>query len=103
LSLEPVGFLFPPLRCLHLWILTGLSGIAAAHRIQTELPNKSFKILEGRDSIGGTWDLFRLVHLLDCSKILNLLVVILEFDRILTCSLWYSFLFTLFSSRFSEM
>ena len=49
----------PPLAFCLLYIGIGLSGIAAAYRFQTELPNKSFKILEGRDSIGGTWDLFR--------------------------------------------
>lgn len=37
----------------------GLSGIAAAYYLQTRCPNKSFAIVEGRDAIGGTWDLFR--------------------------------------------
>jgi cation diffusion facilitator CzcD-associated flavoprotein CzcO len=37
----------------------GLSGIAAAHYLRTECPQESFVILEGRDAIGGTWDLFR--------------------------------------------
>ena len=37
----------------------GLSGIGAAHHLQTNCPGHSFAILEGRDSIGGTWDLFR--------------------------------------------
>ncbi len=37
----------------------GLSGIAAAHYLQRECPERSFAILEGRDAIGGTWDLFR--------------------------------------------
>jgi cation diffusion facilitator CzcD-associated flavoprotein CzcO len=37
----------------------GLSGIDAAYRLQTALPGKSYAILEARDSIGGTWDLFR--------------------------------------------
>jgi len=37
----------------------GLSGIGAAYRIQTECPTKRFAILEARDTIGGTWDLFR--------------------------------------------
>ena len=27
--------------------------------MQTELPHYSYVILEGRDSIGGTWDLFK--------------------------------------------
>ena len=37
----------------------GLSGIGAAYHLQTEAPGKSYAILEGRDAIGGTWDLFR--------------------------------------------
>ncbi len=37
----------------------GISGIGAAYRLQTECPGKSFAILEGRGSLGGTWDLFR--------------------------------------------
>ncbi len=37
----------------------GLSGIGAAHHLRTRCPNKSFAILEGREQMGGTWDLFR--------------------------------------------
>ena len=37
----------------------GLSGVAAGYHLQTKCPSKSFIILEGRDAIGGTWDLFR--------------------------------------------
>ncbi|MEP7339062.1 MAG: NAD(P)/FAD-dependent oxidoreductase [Acidobacteriota bacterium] len=37
----------------------GLSGIGAACHLQTECPKKSVAILEGRSTIGGTWDLFR--------------------------------------------
>src|SRR6267142_4524486 len=37
----------------------GLSGIGAAYYLQTQCPSKSFAILEGRDTMGGTWDLFR--------------------------------------------
>jgi cation diffusion facilitator CzcD-associated flavoprotein CzcO len=37
----------------------GLSGIAAGHYLRTQCPDRSFAILEGRDAIGGTWDLFR--------------------------------------------
>jgi cation diffusion facilitator CzcD-associated flavoprotein CzcO len=37
----------------------GLSGIGAGYRLQTECPGKSYLILEGRQAIGGTWDLFR--------------------------------------------
>ena len=37
----------------------GLSGIGAAYHLQTECPAKTFAILEGRNTSGGTWDLFR--------------------------------------------
>src|SRR5215475_4140992 len=37
----------------------GLSGIAAGYHLQTKCPSKRFVILEGREAIGGTWDLFR--------------------------------------------
>lgn len=37
----------------------GLSGIGAGYHLQTICPNKTYAILEGRDCIGGTWDLFR--------------------------------------------
>ncbi|MEM6411170.1 MAG: NAD(P)/FAD-dependent oxidoreductase [Pseudomonadota bacterium] len=37
----------------------GLSGIGAAVHLQEKCPGKSYTILEGRDAIGGTWDLFR--------------------------------------------
>jgi monooxygenase len=37
----------------------GLSGIGAAYHLQANCPGKSYAILEGRDAIGGTWDLFR--------------------------------------------
>jgi cation diffusion facilitator CzcD-associated flavoprotein CzcO len=37
----------------------GLSGIGAAYHLQAECPQKSYLILEGRNAIGGTWDLFR--------------------------------------------
>jgi len=37
----------------------GLSGIGAGYRLQTECPDRSYAILEARDAIGGTWDLFR--------------------------------------------
>ncbi|MFF3569856.1 flavin-containing monooxygenase [Nocardia jiangxiensis] len=37
----------------------GLSGIGAAYRLQTELPDKSYAVLEAREALGGTWDLFR--------------------------------------------
>jgi monooxygenase len=37
----------------------GLSGIGAAHNLQKHHPGRSYTILEARDAIGGTWDLFR--------------------------------------------
>jgi monooxygenase len=37
----------------------GLSGIGAAHHLQARFPGRSYLILEARDVIGGTWDLFR--------------------------------------------
>ena len=37
----------------------GLSGIGAAWWLQKECPGKSYAILEQREAIGGTWDLFR--------------------------------------------
>jgi cation diffusion facilitator CzcD-associated flavoprotein CzcO len=37
----------------------GLSGIGAAYHLQKECPQKRYLILEGRNAIGGTWDLFR--------------------------------------------
>jgi cation diffusion facilitator CzcD-associated flavoprotein CzcO len=37
----------------------GLSGIGGACHLKLQCPTKSFVILEGRESMGGTWDLFR--------------------------------------------
>ena len=37
----------------------GLSGVGAACHLEKHCPTKSYTILEGRDCIGGTWDLFR--------------------------------------------
>ena len=37
----------------------GISGLGAACHLQRECPQKRYLILEGRDAIGGTWDLFR--------------------------------------------
>jgi cation diffusion facilitator CzcD-associated flavoprotein CzcO len=37
----------------------GLSGIDAAHHLQKFSPRKTYVILEQRERIGGTWDLFR--------------------------------------------
>jgi cation diffusion facilitator CzcD-associated flavoprotein CzcO len=37
----------------------GLSGVAAGCHLRDKCPDKTFAILEARDAIGGTWDLFR--------------------------------------------
>jgi cation diffusion facilitator CzcD-associated flavoprotein CzcO len=37
----------------------GISGIGAAHHLQQRCPGKTYAILEAREAIGGTWDLFR--------------------------------------------
>ncbi|MEM7031936.1 MAG: NAD(P)/FAD-dependent oxidoreductase [Chloroflexota bacterium] len=37
----------------------GISGIGAAYYLQKKCPGKSYTILEGREALGGTWDLFR--------------------------------------------
>lgn len=37
----------------------GISGIGAGYHLQAECPDRRYAILEGRDNIGGTWDLFR--------------------------------------------
>src|SRR3712207_3957654 len=37
----------------------GLSGVGAAIRLTRSLPEVSFGLLEARDTLGGTWDLFR--------------------------------------------
>ncbi|WP_072690317.1 flavin-containing monooxygenase [Rhodococcus marinonascens] len=37
----------------------GLSGIGAACHVKKSFPHRTFAILESRESMGGTWDLFR--------------------------------------------
>lgn len=37
----------------------GLSGVGAAHYVKTKCPWASFAVLEAREAMGGTWDLFR--------------------------------------------
>jgi monooxygenase len=37
----------------------GLSGVGAGRHLQVRCPGKTYAILEGRQAIGGTWDLFR--------------------------------------------
>jgi monooxygenase len=50
------------MTCEHFDVLiigAGLSGIGAACHLQKHCPGKRYAILEGRERIGGTWDLFR--------------------------------------------
>ncbi|MDL9935425.1 NAD(P)/FAD-dependent oxidoreductase [Gordonia sp. ABSL1-1] len=49
----------PPTTVDVLIIGAGISGIGAARYLHTELPSKTFTIIEARDAAGGTWDLFR--------------------------------------------
>jgi len=37
----------------------GISGIGAGYHLQDKCPKRTFAILEGRNNIGGTWDLFK--------------------------------------------
>jgi cation diffusion facilitator CzcD-associated flavoprotein CzcO len=37
----------------------GLSGIGAAYHLQESFPGRSYAVLEAREDLGGTWDLFR--------------------------------------------
>jgi monooxygenase len=37
----------------------GISGIDAAYRVQSRCSDRSYAVLEARESLGGTWDLFR--------------------------------------------
>ena len=50
----------------------GLSGIGAACHLQADCPGKSYAILEARDAIGGTWDLFRYPGIRSDSDMLTL-------------------------------
>jgi monooxygenase len=51
-----------PIAIDHLDVLivgAGVSGIGAAYHLQATHPAKRYAILEARDDLGGTWDLFR--------------------------------------------
>ena len=51
-----------PLSTEHVDVLivgAGISGIGAGYHLQTNCPEKTYAILEAREAIGGTWDLFR--------------------------------------------
>jgi cation diffusion facilitator CzcD-associated flavoprotein CzcO len=61
--MEPAGAYLPGVETeTHVDVVivgAGISGIDAAYHVQTRLPGKTYTVLEGRDAIGGTWDLFR--------------------------------------------
>ena len=37
----------------------GISGVGAGYHLKANCPGESFTILEGRETMGGTWDLFK--------------------------------------------
>ncbi|MEU6202709.1 NAD(P)/FAD-dependent oxidoreductase [Micromonospora musae] len=50
------------MACDHVDVLivgAGLSGVGAACQLRRDCPDKTYAVLEARDAIGGTWDLFR--------------------------------------------
>ncbi|WP_249010615.1 NAD(P)/FAD-dependent oxidoreductase [Conexibacter sp. DBS9H8] len=49
----------PPAHVDVLIVGAGISGIGCGCHLRREAPEKTFAILESRDGIGGTWDLFR--------------------------------------------
>jgi cation diffusion facilitator CzcD-associated flavoprotein CzcO len=50
----------------------GISGIDAGYHLQAALPHKTYAILEARDRLGGTWDLFRYPGIRSDSDMLTL-------------------------------
>ena len=50
----------------------GIAGIGAACHLQDRRPGTSWAILEGRDALGGTWDLFRFPGVRSDSDMLTL-------------------------------
>ena len=46
----------------------GISGIDAGYHLKTHCPERTFAILEGREALGGTWDLFRSGGIYACSR-----------------------------------
>ena len=50
----------------------GLAGVGAACRLAERLPNKRVLIVEARDALGGTWDLFRYPGIRSDSDMLTL-------------------------------
>jgi monooxygenase len=59
----------------------GLSGIGAGYHLQQKCPGKTFAILEGRDCIGGTWDLFRYPGVRSDSDMFTLGLLVPAVDR----------------------
>ncbi len=49
----------PPEHLDVLIVGAGISGIDAAYHLQTRCPTKTYAIVEARETLGGTWDLFR--------------------------------------------
>ena len=51
---------FQPSQSIDVLIVgAGVSGVGAAHHLQKRCPDQSYLILEARDAVGGTWDLFK--------------------------------------------
>ena len=59
----------------------GLSGIGAACHLQRRCPGKTYAILEARDAIGGTWDLFRYPGIRSDSDMFTLGLLVPAVDR----------------------
>ncbi len=55
----PEGPEGPPEHLDVLIVGAGLSGVGAACRLRQQHPDRSFALIEARESLGGTWDLFR--------------------------------------------
>ena len=56
------NYTLPPMKAEYVDIVivgAGLSGIGAAWHLQNKCSNKRYLILESRNTLGGTWDLFR--------------------------------------------
>ena len=65
----------PPVAAEHVDVLivgAGISGVGAGYHLQANCPGKTFAILEARDAIGGTWDLFRYPGIRSDSDMLTL-------------------------------
>ncbi|MBV9117081.1 MAG: NAD(P)/FAD-dependent oxidoreductase [Acetobacteraceae bacterium] len=61
-AVEPAPLSRAPTAAGHFDVLivgAGLSGVGAGYHLQARCPGLSYAILEAREAIGGTWDLFR--------------------------------------------